>query len=133
MRAIRTKVVGDLEVTTQKLPTLRGSKLRFKVNRLILRDGVPTGELDAEKFTALLAQLPEADADALILESLVCTSIVSTNAQGTKVKYELTTLGVIDQAFDGDDMAMWECVMFSWEVNLSRPTKGVAVQSDPAP
>jgi len=135
MRISKTKQIGDLEVTTTKLPTLRGSRLRMKVNRLLMGNGqkIEGGELTAELFTGFLAHLPDAEADTLILESLVSTVVVRDDAQGSKVKFDLSNLSQIDLAFDGDDLAMWQSVLFSWEVNLANPTKGVAVKPDPAP
>ena len=135
MKLSKTKQIGDLEVTTTKLPTLRGSRLRMKVNRLLMGNGqkIEGGELTAELFTGFLADLPDADADTLILESLVSTVVVRDDAQGSKIKFDLSNLSQIDLAFDGDDLAMWQSVLFSWEVNLANPTKGVAVKPDPAP
>ena len=135
MRITRTKQIGDVEISTTKLPTLRGSRLRMKVNRLLMGTGtkIEGGELTAELFTSFLAHLPDADADALILESLASTVAVRDDAQGSKIKFDLSNLSQIDLAFDGDDLAMWQAVLFSWEVNLSNPTKGVVVQPDPAP
>ena len=135
MRITRTKQIGDVEISTTKLPTLRGSRLRMKVNRLLMGTGtkIEGGELTAELFTSFLAHLPDADADALILESLASTVAVRDDAQGSKIKFDLSNLSQIDLAFDGDDLAMWQAVLFSWEVNLSNPTKGVVVQPDPTP
>lgn len=135
MRITKTKQIGELEVTTTKLPTLRGSRLRMKVNRLLLGSSakVAQGELTAEVFTSLLAHLTDADADALVQESLVSTTVIGLDAQGAKIKHDLSSLKAIDTAFDGDDLAMWETVMFAWEVNLASPTRGAEVQPDPAP
>ncbi len=127
-------MIGDFEVTTQKLPTLRGSSLRFKVNRLFSKEKGTVGDLTAEVLTAMLAQLEDNEVQTLILESLVCTSIITNDDRGQKIKYDLTKLSTIDQVFDGDVDLMWETVMFAWEVNFSRPTKGAAVVlPDPAP
>lgn len=132
MRITKTKQIGELEVTTTKLPTLRGSRLRMKVQRLMSGQKAD-GELTPQILFSLLALLKDEEADALILESLVSTSVVRADAQGTKIKFDLSGLSQIDLAFDGDDMAMWQTVLFSWEVNLSNPTKGVVVPVDPAP
>lgn len=123
-------MIGSFDVTTTKLPTLRGSALRFKIQRLFTAD--KTGSLSPERIGMALALLPDADVNQLLLETFVCTTLVADGPNG-KLNYGLAKLTDIDFAFDGDIDAMWEAVSYVWEVNFSRPTKGVVVQADPAP
>ena len=145
-RTSETRTIGEFEVTTQKLPATRGSRLRFKLVRLlgpaasslaplVGKDGKLEELLGldiaavAPAIVALASQIDDEKHDALMLEILICTSVVADGPKG-KIKFDLTSKALLDQAFDGDVDALWKTVMFALEVNLSGFFSG---RGSPAP
>ena len=141
--------IGGLKVTTIQLPATRGSRLRFKLIKLLapaagaLRGkslkyddlkATDVAEL-APALAAMVSQLDEAAHDALLLEMLVCTSVVRDDGNGRPVKFDLTSKAIVDQAFDGDVDALWGAWKFALEVNLGGffAASGGSAQPDPTP
>jgi hypothetical protein len=130
MRSIETRAIAGFEVTTQKLPSMAGSRLRFKLGRLLAPAiaGLRGKRLDnlvaqdiadlAPAFAALVQQLEPRTHDELILEVFACTYVIGETSNGSKIKFDLTSTQIIDQAFDGDVDAMWLAAKFVLEVNL---------------
>lgn len=129
MRRTETRVINGLEVTTQQLPSMAGSRLRFKLGRLLAPSiGALRGRriedlmsLDiAELAPALVALVQQLDArthDELLIEIFAGTYVVGKDDKG-KLRIELTSAQWIDQAFDGDVEAMWLAAKFALEVNV---------------
>lgn len=133
-RTEETRTINGLEVTTIKLPSMRGSQLRFRLIRLLAPAGPALGAVFTGKklsdlgavdvisilpaLPALFAQLDDATHDALLCQILVCTSVVADGPKG-KVKYDLTSKAFIEQAFSDDVDALWAAARFALEVNLS--------------
>ena len=144
-RTEETRTIGELEVTTVKLPAIRASKLRFKLLRLLapaapalaaVFTGKKLADLKGTEIASilpalpgLLAQLDDATHDAMLRDALVTTSVVADGPKG-KIKFDLTSLALIEQAFGSDVDSMWSTWLFAVEVNLSGFFSG---RVDPAP
>ena len=123
------RTINGFELTTVQLPSMRGSRLRFRLAKLLApAAGALRGKsltdlqaLDvadiAPAIMAIATQLDDAAHDALMLELLICTSVVVDGPSG-KVKYDLTKAAAIDQAFGSDVDALWAAAKTSLEVNL---------------
>lgn len=142
-----TRTVGAFELTTYQLPSTRGSRLRVRLLKLL----APAGErlaavlkgksfddiqaLDvaviAPAIMAVAMQLDDTVHDSLMLQLLVCSSVVAEGANG-KVKIDLTSLQAIDQAFGGDVDSLWAAMRASLEVNLGGFFAGRSVAGLPA-
>jgi hypothetical protein len=149
MRKTEEREIGALKVTTIQLPATRGSRLRFKLVKLLAPalgaiggKAVNFNDLKsmnvvelAPALVALVSQLDDAAHDALLLEMLVCTSVVRDDAGGRPIKFDLTSKAFIDQAFDGDADALWTTWMFALEVNLGGffAASGGPAQPGPTP
>lgn len=144
-RKTEEREINGLKVTTIQLPATRGSALRFKLARVLapvagtLRTKTAADLLSlnvadlAPTLMALAAQLDPAVMDALMLEILACTSVITTDAAGRQIKFDLTSKQIIDQAFDGDVDALWSTMRFAVEVNLSGFFAALAGNTQPAP
>ena len=129
----QTKTIDTYDVTVQKLPAVRGSRLRVRLLKLVSPGLARLGELRGQTFdqvmgsnvssllpalVGIVTQLEDKVQDALMLEVFACTYVISTNSQGTKVKHELSSLSNLDQAFGSDVDSMWKAFAFTLEVNL---------------
>lgn len=138
------RTIGDYNVTTVQLPATRGSRLRVRVLKLI---APALGQLRGKKIDDLKAidiadfapalqeimgQLDDQTQDALMLEVLVCTSVIAQGPSG-QIKYDLTSKPIIDQAFDGDVDALWGAMKFALEVNLRGFFNASVGKSQPIP
>jgi hypothetical protein len=125
--------IAGLKVTTIQLPAMRGSRLRVKLAKLIVpvlgafkgsklssvQDVMKMDIADlAPALVAVASQLDDTAHDTLMLELLICTSVVRDDGSGKALKFDLTTKQIIDQAFDGDVDALWKAVAFAIELNL---------------
>lgn len=128
-----TRTIGGFELTTIQLPSVRGSRLRVRLLKLLAPAGsalagVLKGKspedlktLDvgviAPALMAIATQLDDGIHDSLMLQLLVCSSVVVDGPAG-KIKVDLTSMQAIDQAFGGDVEALWAAARVSLEVNL---------------
>src|SRR5262245_7391192 len=121
-----TRTIDGLEVTTQQLPATRAYRFAARLSKLLLPiAGAVKGRslddamsLGVETFAPLLQQLDEPTLDALLLESLQCTSVMTVDAKGVPIKYDLTTKPMIDLAFGGNVGALLRTMMFAIEFNF---------------
>jgi hypothetical protein len=130
MQKQEVRQINGFEVTTVQLPPTRAYRLLAKVGRVL----TPTlGALGGKKLdglksidfadlgpalSAMFAQLDDAAADALMLETLASTSVVTRGDNGQLIKYDLTSKAWIDLAFAGDVMALLLTMKFALEVNF---------------
>jgi len=129
-RKTETRQISAFDVTTIQLPALKGSALRFKLGKVLapalaalrgksLGDVMKSDLADLQPaLMAIFDRLDEKQAEALMLDALLCTSVVTTDNDGKLIKYDLTTAKWIDLAFGGDVDALWSTVKFALEVNL---------------
>jgi len=121
-----TRTIEGLEVTTQQLPATRAYLLAAKLSKVLVPiasalKGKTMGEALAapvESLAPMLERLDDATLDALMLESLKCTSVVTVDAKGASIKYDLTSKPMIDLAFGGNVAALFKTIGFAIEVNF---------------
>jgi hypothetical protein len=139
VRPSETKTIGGLEVTTTKLPAMRGSALRFKLGKLILpslrgKSLAEISSIDIADLAPVVGALDEKAQETLMLEILLCTKVQQTNDKtGEPYFVELTSQKFIDLVFDGDVDALWATCWFALEVNLKGVFGASAGSAQPAP
>jgi hypothetical protein len=131
MQKQEVRTINGLEVTTVQLPPTRAYRLLAKLGRILTPSlGALNGKkLDSLKsldfadlgpaLSAMFAQLDDASADALMLETLASTSVVTRGDNGQLIKFDLTSKAWIDVAFAGDVMALLLTMKFALEVNFA--------------
>lgn len=125
MLKIETRQIDGLDVTSQQLPATRSYRLLPKVLKLIVpvlgatRGKKGIDDVDVAALAPVLEQLDDATMDALLLETLVCTSVVTTNDKGAQVKYDLTSKQWIDAAFGGNVVALVKTMAFALQLNFA--------------
>lgn len=149
-----TREVNGLQLTTIQLPSTRGSRLRFRLIKLVgpavgaLAAGLKGKKVEtledlkaldvgvlAPAIMAVAQQLDEALHDALLLQLLCCSTVTGEGPNG-KVKVDLTSISAFDQAFGGDVDALWAAAKASLEVNLGGffdGRSGAGEPPDPTP
>lgn len=146
MRPSETKrISATIEATSQKMPSMSGSRLRFKIGKLLvpalagfrgkaLDDVMKLDLAELQPVLApLLAQLDEKTHDALMLEILTHTYVVRTEDGKEPIRFDLGNAKAIDLAFDGDVDALWATAWFALGVNLKGVFAAGAGNAQPSP